>query len=218
MPWKPAFTSASACLGALRSRLRSLWTAHRCTGVLFHTVESARQSPALRSRAGDAPRVGAREVRCQHRLVDLAHAPLVTRHQLRGPLLRAAWREEPALAAASAPAARSAQSVSGSSCRCAPRSAPRCARTARRPAPRHFLLHRLLDGGADVLVDQDSEGDLLFMHQLQLLESLVHGAFLRSSPWPATGWWFPNRKNAPFHFPHRPGRDQQRRVSLANAP
>src|SRR5438445_9378898 len=97
------------------------------------------------------------------------------------------------------------------------RGAPRCARTARRPAPRHFLLHRLLDGGADVLVDQDSEGDLL-MHELQLLESLVHGAFLRSSPWPATGWWFPNRKNAPFHFPHHPGRDQQRRVSLANAP
>src|SRR5438309_6643359 len=94
--------------------------------------------------------------------------------------------------------------MSGSSCRCAPRSAPRCARTARRPAPRHFLVHCLLDGGADVLVDQDSEGDLL-MHELQLLDSLAYGAFLRSSPWPATGWWFPNRKNAPFSFSTSPG-------------
>ncbi len=43
------------------------------------------------------------------------------------------------------------------------------------------------------------------MHELQLLDSLVHGAFLRSSPWPATGWWFPNRKNAPFSFSTSPG-------------
>jgi len=63
-------------------------------------------------------------------------------------------------------------------------------------------VHCLLDGGADLLVDQDSEGELLFMHQLQLLDSLAHGVFLRSSPWPATGWWFPNRKNAPFFLFH----------------
>src|SRR5438128_11576073 len=43
------------------------------------------------------------------------------------------------------------------------------------------------------------------MHQLQLLDSLAHGVFLRSSPWPATGWWFPNRKNAPFSFSTSPG-------------
>src|SRR3954469_8834788 len=49
-----------------------------------------------------------------------------------------------------------------------------------------LLLHRLLDGGADLLVDQDSEGELLFMQQLQLLDSLAHGVFLRSSPCKAT--------------------------------
>src|SRR6267378_1420823 len=68
-----------------------------------------------------------------------------------------------------------------------------------------LLVHCLLDGGADLLVDQDSEGELLFMHQLQLLDSLAHGVFLRSSPCRATGWWFPNRKNAPFSFSTSPG-------------
>src|SRR5207244_7819695 len=48
-------------------------------------------------------------------------------------------------------------------------------------------------------VNQDSEGKLL-MHGLQLLDSLAHGVFLRSLPSRATGWWFPNRKNAPFSF------------------
>src|SRR5207253_10381666 len=81
---------------------------------------------------------------------------------------------------------------------------PRCARTARRPAPRPVPLAPPARRRRDVLVDQDSEGDLL-MHELQLLDSLVHGAFLRSSPWPATGWWFPNRKNAPFSFSTSPG-------------
>jgi hypothetical protein len=64
---------------------------------------------------------------------------------------------------------------------------------------RQLLVHRLLDGRAHVLVNQDSEGKLL-MHGLQLLDSLAHGVFLRSLPSRATGWWFPNRKNAPFSF------------------
>src|SRR5229473_2325889 len=314
MPWKSAFTPANGCLGALRSRSRSLCTAHRCTGVLLHTVESARRSPALpwtmqssgarspRStrpsrkpfqascdslprisratscflpigehrqrdqdrharhppvhpdperdrveveeghlevrerpllprlhvalerpddardralrewrrleqrpqRARDAPRVGAREVGRQDRLVDLADAPLVARYQLRGPLLRAAWSEEP----------RSRQRQLQRSGRPSQRAglAPVALSTARLAAlvqldaehRSQFLLHRLLDGGADVLVDQDPERDLL-MHRLQLLDSLAHGVFLRSSPWPATGWWFPNRKNAPFSFSTSPG-------------
>src|SRR5476649_477024 len=38
------------------------------------------------------------------------------------------------------------------------------------------------------------------MLRLQLLDILSHGVFLRSSPCRATGWWFSNRKNAPFSF------------------
>src|SRR5439155_15080090 len=70
---------------------------------------------------------------------------------------------------------------------------------------RQLLLYRLLHRGADVLVDQNSERTLLFMRRPQLLDSLALGVFLRSSPCRATGWWFPNRKNAPFSFSTSPG-------------
>src|SRR6267143_6969983 len=74
----------------------------------------------------------------------------------------------------------------------------------------YLRMERLLDGSANLLVDQDSERELLFMHQLQLLDSLAHGVFLRSSPCRATGWWFPNRKNAPFSFSTSPGTRPER--------
>jgi hypothetical protein len=41
--------SASACFGALRSRLRSLWTQQRCTAVRGHTSPTARRSSAFPS-------------------------------------------------------------------------------------------------------------------------------------------------------------------------
>jgi len=156
-------------------------------------------------RAGDAPCVGSRQVRRQDRLVDLPHTPLVARHQFRSPLLRAAGREEPR------PRQRQLQRPSRPGQRPHLRAvalpAARLAALVQLDAQhlRQLLVNCLLDGGADVLVDQDSEGELLFMHQLQLLDSLAHGVFLRSSPWPATGWWFPNRKNAPFSFSTSPG-------------
>ncbi len=41
--------STSACLGALRSRLRSLWTQQRCTAAVGHTWLTTRRRPGLPS-------------------------------------------------------------------------------------------------------------------------------------------------------------------------
>src|SRR6266481_5032719 len=49
MRWKSSVISSRACSGALRTRLRSLCTQQRCTGVLPQTSESARRRPALPS-------------------------------------------------------------------------------------------------------------------------------------------------------------------------
>jgi hypothetical protein len=88
----------------------------------------------------------------------------------------------------------------------APRRAPFVA-----PGVQHrgqLLLHRLLDGHADVLVNQLAQG-----HPLRLLRALpvsgtvLHGAFLRWPPWQAAGWWLDNppEECATSLFPHQSG-------------
>jgi hypothetical protein len=68
---------------------------------------------------------------------------------------------------------------------------------------------RLLHGGTNVLVDQIAQRHRpLLMRKLQLLDTVVHGVFLRWSPAKATGWWFPTGRMRHFHFPHDPGHDQ----------
>src|SRR6266446_5026213 len=44
MRWKSSRISASACFGALRSRLRSLCTQQRCTAARGHTSSTAHRS------------------------------------------------------------------------------------------------------------------------------------------------------------------------------
>ena len=68
------------------------------------------------------------------------------------------------------------------------------------------FVDRLLHGRPHVLMDQIAQRDrALLMRQPQLLDTVVHGAFLRWSPAKATWLVVPNRKNAPFSFSPRLG-------------
>ena len=77
-------------------------------------------------------------------------------------------------------------------------------------------MDRLLHGRPHVLMDQIAQRDrALLMRQPQLLDTVVHGAFLRWSPAKATWLVVPNRKNAPFSFSPRLGPRPPQAVRLA---